>query len=179
MHIRHGWFSLPAVIAATMLVTASAFGAQAQSQDDIAMAKRFVGMWRLVSRAVRYADGTARQSPNSAGYIIYTDTDPVRMCYVAMNPNLPKWKSDRKTPTPTPEEAVIANFNAYCSTVEVHAKESFVLHHVEVAAIPNLVGRIRKRHFTFEGPNRVALRIDASELDPPVIEDILTWERVR
>jgi len=145
----------------------------AQFQDDID--KQFVGMWRLVSWTERLADGTTRQNPRSVGYIVYTDTG--HMCYVSMNPNRPLWKSEA---APTPEEALsgITGLGAYCATVEIHAKEGFVIHHVEVERIPNFVGRARKRWFTFQGPNRVSLRIDTPELTSPVVESILTWERV-
>jgi hypothetical protein len=144
----------------------------AQSQDDVA--KQFVGMWRQVSYSERLADGTTRQNLLSVAYLIYTDTG--HMCYVAMNPSRPRWKSE----TPTLDEALsgINGFGAYCSTVEVHAKEGYVIHHVEMAKSPNVVGRVRKRWFAFQGPNRVELRIDTPELTSPVVESTLIWERV-
>src|SRR5262249_33801509 len=98
---------------------------------------------------------------------IYTDTN--HMCAVIMNPNLPKWKS--ASPTPDEAKAGMDSLVAYCSTVEVHAKEGFVLHHVEVVKSPNVVGATRKRWFTFEGPNRLTLRMDASENNPPVVDN--------
>ncbi len=145
----------------------------AQSQDPIGT--RFAGIWRLVSWEQRLADGTTRQSPLSIGYLIYTDTG--RMCYVAMAPNRPKWKVEA---APTPEEALsaITGLGAYCATVEIHASEGFVVHHVEIERVPNRVGSTRKRWFTFQGADRVALRIDSAELRPPVIESTLIWERV-
>ena len=144
----------------------------AEPQDDIA--KQFLGIWRLVSWTQRLADGTTRQAPNNVGYIIYTDTG--HMCYVGMNPNRPKWKSS----TPTESEAFsgIIGMGAYCGAVEVHVNEGFVLHRVEIERSPNNVGMVRKRWFTFDGQNRVSLKIDASELIPPIIESTLTWERV-
>ena len=153
-------------------LSGSPLGAYAQSQDGVA--KQFLGMWRLVSWPQRLADGTTRQALNSVAYIIYTDTG--HMCYVAMNPNRPKWQS----PTPTESEALsgIMGLGAYCATVEVHATEGFVLHRVEIERSPNLVGMVRKRWFKFDGPNRVSLRIDTPELAPPVVESTLTWERV-
>jgi len=145
----------------------------AQSQDDIA--KQFVGTWRLVSWPVRSADGTTKQSPISVAYLIYSDTG--HMCSVGMNPDRPRWKS---AAAPTPEEALsgIKGIYGYCATVEIHAKEGFVVHHDEIDASPNNVGRDRKRWFTFEGPNRVALRIDPPGLTAPVVESTLIWERV-
>ncbi len=127
----------------------------------------------------RLADGTTRQAPNSVGYIIYTDTiytDTGHMCYVGMNPNRPEWAS--RTPTETEAFSAITGLGAYCGTVEVHADERFVLHRVEIERSPNNVGMVRKRWFTFHGPNRVSLRVDEPELIPPIVESVLTWERV-
>ena len=153
-------------------------GTRAQSQDEVTIAKQFVGMWRLVSRPERLADGTMKQNSRSFAYIIYTDTG--HMCFVSMNPSRPNWKSAN---APTTEEMVSGlvnnGFGAYCATVEVHAKEGFVLHHVEIEKSPNLVGRTRKRWFTFDGPNHLSLRIDPPELIPPIVESTLIWERVQ
>ncbi len=162
------------VVLTTALVLGSFAGASyAQSDDPIA--KQFVGMWKLVSRTQRLADGTTRQHPINTAYIIYTNTG--QMCYVGMDPNRPKWKSAAE---PTPEEALsgITGLGAYCATVEIHAKEGFVVHHVLIERVPNLVGRARKRWFTFEGQNRVTLRIDSPELGARIVDDRLIWERV-
>jgi hypothetical protein len=172
-----------------VLLGSTLFGAeapQAPSQDDSSVAKQFIGMWRLVSWPQRLADGTINQNPLSTGYIIYTDTSPVHMCYVGMDPNRPKWGLRGKNPfsggyAPTSEEVATAfrGSAGYCSTVEVHAQEGFVLHHIEIDKNPNLVGLTRKRFFTFDGPNRVSLRIDPAELPPPVVDSTLVWERIR
>lgn len=150
--------------------------AQRNAADDIAVAKRLVGMWRLVSWPERLADGTIRQNQKDVGYLIYTDDG--HMCYVAMNAERPKWSSGV---SPTPEEIVktFDGFYAYCGAVEVHAKAGFILHHVDIDKSPNFVGQTRKRWFRFEGPNRVSLRIDSAENNPPVVESTLIWERVR
>jgi hypothetical protein len=71
---------------------------RAQSQDDIA--KRFAGMWRLVANPQRLADGMTRQGSNSVAYVMF-DTDAGQMCFVSMDPNRPRWKSET---APTPEE---------------------------------------------------------------------------
>ncbi len=149
----------------------------ARAQGDVA--QQFVGTWRLISYTQRLADGTTRQGPTSEGFIIYTDTD--YMCSVSMDPGRPKWQlSSPFGVTTNGSEALsaIRGSDGYCSRVEVHANEGVVLHHVEAAVRPNLVGVTRKRSFVFEGPNRVALSIDASELTPPVVDGTLIWERV-
>jgi hypothetical protein len=169
-----------------LVLGGGSFQTHAQSPDDVAMAKQLVGMWRLVSNPMRSADGTTRQSRLSKSYIIYTDTKPVRMCYVATDPNRPKWNSET---APTESEAISGAVNgsySYCSTVEIHAKEGFVIHHVEIASVPNHIDRNWKRWVTFEGPNRVSLRIDPPELQrgtfpalATAVESTLIWERVQ
>jgi hypothetical protein len=169
---------LAAVSVLIVLLGSASFGVCAQSPDDAAIAKQFLGMWRLVARTNRFADGTTRLSVQNVAYIFYTDTNPMRMCYVGMDPNRPKWKSGF---VPTESEALsgINGSSSYCSTVEVHAKEGLVVHHVEISSVPNLVGRDRKRWFTFDGPNRLTLRVDAAELRPEFVGEALVWERVR
>ena len=147
---------------------------RAQSQDDIA--KQFAGMWRLVSNPQRLADGTMRQGSNNVAYVMF-DTDAGHMCFVSMNPNRPRWKSET---APTPEErlSVTRGFGAYCATVEIHAKEGFIVRHYEINQNPNAVGKATKRWYTFQGTNRMSLRIDTPELNSPVVESTLIWERV-
>lgn len=52
-------------------------------------------------------------------------------------------------------------------------------HDVEISTFPNSVGAIRKRWFTFEGPDRLSLRVDTPELTSGVVEGTLVWERVK
>jgi len=146
---------------------------RAQSQDDVA--KQLAGMWRLVSNPQRLADGTTRQSSNSA--YVFFDKDAGHMCYISMNPNRPRWKSEN---APTSEERLSAmtGFGAYCATVEIHAKEGFIVRHYEINQNPNAVGKATKRWYTFQGTNRMSLRIDTPELNSPVVESTLIWERV-
>jgi hypothetical protein len=162
---------------AVVLVFSAFAGTPSPAQSPNVVEKQFVGMWRLVSWPQRLADGTTRQDPRSVAYIIYTDTG--HMCSVGVAPDRSHWLSEA---APTASEALAAmgsaGLYAYCAKVEVHAAEGFVLHHVEIDKSPNAVGRTRKRWFTFQGPNRVALRIDTPELTAPLVESTLIWERV-
>src|SRR5437899_3774374 len=110
---------------------------RAQSQEDIA--KRLAGMWRLVSNPQRLADGTTRQGANSVGYAFF-DTNGTHMCFLSMNPNRPKWKSEA---SPTREEGVsgIGGLAASCATMEIHAKQGWMLRHQEFNRTPNAVRR--------------------------------------
>ena len=147
---------------------------RAQSRDEIG--KRFAGMWRLVSNPQRLADGTTREGSNSVAYAMF-DGNASHMCFVSMNPARTRWRSET---APTPEEslAAIKGFGAYCGTVEIHAKEGFIIRNYEINQTPNAVGKATKRWYTFEGNNRMSLRIDAAELSAPIVENTLIWERV-
>ncbi len=162
------------LLVATLLGGAGGPG-QAAAERRVPAAPAFAGMWRLAARTQRLADGTSRPHPLSAAYLVYVDS--TRMCYVATDPRRPKWASNAG---PTAAEAVstLAGLYAYCGTVEVHRTEGFVVHHVEIDKIPNVVGRSLRRWFTFETPDRLRLRVDSAELTPPVIADELLWERV-
>jgi hypothetical protein len=43
---------------------------------------------------------------------------------------------------------------------------------------PNAVGRATRRWYSFQGPDRLTLRVDAAELRQPVVETLFVWERV-
>jgi hypothetical protein len=146
----------------------------AQSEKDIA--RKLAGMRRLASNPQKLADGTTRQGANSVAYAFF-DAAANHMCFISMNPNRPKFGLENG---PTAEEALsaIRGFGAYCGTVEIHPKEGFIIRRYEIDQNPNAIGRMTKRWYTFEGTNRLILRVDASELNSPVVENRLIWERV-
>ena len=149
----------------------------AQSTDDIA--RQLSGMWRLVSNPQRLADGTTREGANGVTNIGYAFFDAAgsHMCFLSMNPNRPTWKSEG---APTPEEGLTAlrGINAYCATVEIHAKEGFMDRRYDINQNPNAVGKATRRWYSFQGPDRMTLRVDAAELNKPVVETLFIWERV-
>jgi hypothetical protein len=158
-----------------LLVSGQLIGTSyAQSRDEIA--RQLAGMWRLVGNPQRLADGTTREGSNSVGYAFF-DANAGHMCFLSMNPDRPRWKSG----TPAPEEAVAAirGFGAYCATLEIHAKEGFMVRHYDINQNPNAVGGATTRWFTFQGADRMSLRVDASELNRPVVESTFVWERVK
>jgi len=163
------------LLAGTVVPSAAPLAATAVLQDDAAVAKQLLGMWRLVGWTQRAADGTVRNGQTDVGYLIYTDVN--RMCAVMMDSKRPKWTPG--APATVPDAvARFAGFISYCARVEVNAKEGYVLHHVDLERSPNIVGTVRKRWFTFEGPNRLVLKIDAAELGTQQ-ESRLVWERVQ
>jgi len=146
---------------------------RAQSTDDVA--RQLAGMWRLVSNPTQLADGTTRQGSN-IGYAFF-DASGSHMCFLTMNPDRPSWKSET---APTPEEGLTAlrGINAYCATLEIHPKEGFMDRRYDINQNPNAVGRATRRWYSFQGPDRLTLRVDAAELRQPVVETLFVWERV-
>lgn len=169
-------------LATAAMLAAGAFSSGAAplaamfTQDDAAVAKQLHGMWRLVGWTQRAKDGTTRPGPTDVGNIVYTDVN--RMCAVMMDSKRPRWTPG--APATVPDAMTrFSGFVSYCARVEVNAKEGFVLHHVDLERSPNIVGTIRKRWFTFEGPNRLVLKIDAAELGATQQESVLIWERIQ
>jgi hypothetical protein len=149
---------------------------EAQSTDDVA--RQLSGMWRLVSNPQLLADGTTRQGTNGVPNIGYAffDATGSHMCFLMMTPNRPVWAGA----APTPEEglAALRGINAYCATLEIHAKEGFMDRRYDINQNPNAVGKATRRWYTFQGPDRMTLRVDAAELTKPVVETLFIWERV-
>jgi len=133
------------------------------------------GTWRLVSWTERLVDGSTRPNAQTVGYLIYTDAG--RMCAMFMDPNRPKWNEPR-APTGTEALSAISGMTSYCGTYEINPRDGFIIHHVEIETRPNLVGLARRRLFSFEGNDRLILRVDPSET-PGIVSATLVWERVQ
>ncbi len=148
---------------------------QAQAPGADTGLQRFVGAWKLVSWTQRMSDGTTRPSQFDAGNILYSSSG--RMCAVLQNSKRQKWQGAPKTL----EDATARStgFVTYCARVELNAAQGFVLHHVDMDFNPSTVGTIRKRFFSFDGPDRLTLKIDRGELQKGMEESALVWERVR
>src|SRR4051812_44549369 len=149
---------------------------RAQSTEDIV--GKLSGMWRLVSNPQRLGDGTTRHGANGVANIGYAffDATGSHMCFLMMSPNRPLWAGA----VATPEEglAALRGISAYCATLEIHAKEGFMDRRYDINQNPNAVGRVTRRWYTFQGPDRMTLRVDAAELTEPVVETLFIWERV-
>ena len=160
------------LIGALVVAFAGVASEPLEAQDDVA--KNLVGLWRLTAAYQQLTDGTIRKDPLSVGYLVYADT--VHVCFVAMNPDRPQSAST----SPTPAEALesLRDLSAYCATVEVHAREGYVLHHVEIGRATS-IGAVRKRFFKFDGPDRLTLKVDSAELGTGIAEGVLIWERVK
>ncbi len=163
------------MMAALALATALAGGAFAQTPGDKDVAQRFVGAWRLVSWTERLADGTTRQAATDVGYLMFADGG--RMCATLANSKRAGWSGAARTV----DEAVArtTGYVSYCAQFEVHTQEGFVTYTEDLDINPRTVGIVRKRWFTFDGPDHLKLTIDAAERGANLQDSSLIWERVR
>lgn len=142
-------------------------------------AEAFVGSWRLVSMV----------RPDSAGHMVpQWDKHPAgRLTYTADGLVSAQLYDTRRTKLGVPSQdapsaaaqALLVGMHAYYGRYTVDTVAKRVLHQVEGAYLPDLLGRTVVRSYRFVGPNRVELRI----VDDPwnrarVIGSVLVWERV-
>jgi hypothetical protein len=139
---------------------------------------RLIGIWSLVSIHDKLPDGRivdrADFGPRPAGRLIYTASGHVSVQF--MREDRPGWTSEHE-PTVAERAAAAAGYGGYAGRFTVNERERYVLHHVDVALIPNRVGRDLKRFFSFSG--------DQLTLRPPIfvtrgvaIERSLVWRRM-
>jgi hypothetical protein len=151
-----------------------------ESQPPAAV-NQLVGLWKLVRIEVRRPNGTITADPdfgpNAVGYISYDQTG--HMSVQIMNPDLPRWKDEDH---PTAAEAISTvehGYSAYAGTYEIQQQEGYVVHHAELALIPNYVAQTWKRKFKIDG--------QLLRLTPPpfksesgeLVDETLVWERAR
>jgi hypothetical protein len=150
-----------ACVAAGALVAQghAAFG-QAGPQDETA--KRFIGMWRLVSAP------TAERGRNPIGLIVY-DKSGNMAAQIMPDRTRPKFAGNQ----PTSEEAkeALIGYTAYFGTYTVDAKAGTVTHHRAGNIRPGASVDVVRR-FEFVGDDRVLLR-------PVENANELLWERVK
>ncbi|MGH2414628.1 MAG: lipocalin-like domain-containing protein [Microcystaceae cyanobacterium] len=154
------------------------------SDLSAAQTNPLLGTWTLISAIAINPDGTVIPQvygPNPIGYITYTPEK--RMMVIFSKSDRPPFSKDIRSPfskdirsLPT-EECVQAfsTFNAYAGTYTLN--ENTVTHHVEIASIPNRVGKDLVRTFTLNG-NRVTLKTPPTETDGVLKVFELVWERV-
>lgn len=139
---------------------------------------RLIGIWSLVSIHDKLPDGRIVDHPDfgprPAGRLIYTSSGHVSVQF--MREGRAGWASEHE-PAAAERAAAAAGYGAYAGRFTVNERERYVLHHVEVALIPNRVGRDLKRFFSFSG--------DQLTLRPPIfvtrgvaIERSLVWRRL-
>jgi hypothetical protein len=136
-----------------------------------------VGSWRLVSNEEHRADGsvTAVWGRSPGGSLMYQANG--RMAVQLMDPRRRNFASeDRVAGTPEEVKQAFAGYLAYFGSFRVDEAAGVVIHHVEGATFPNLIGTEQRRLFVLSG-NRLTLTT------PPLFRAgrtstyVLVWER--
>lgn len=145
---------------------------------------QLLGTWKLISAIAILPDGTIEPDVygnNPVGYITYTP-DSRMMVMFARSDRTP-FSIDVKSPLgkdiqklPVAElAAAFTSFNAYAGTYKINGNT--VVHHIEIASIPNRLGTDLVRTFSFNG-DLVTLKTPPTLNDGVVKVFELVWKRV-
>ncbi|MBM3488332.1 MAG: lipocalin-like domain-containing protein [Alphaproteobacteria bacterium] len=126
-------------------------------------ARELIGTWKIVDYVVIGADGTLTRlhEPGSIGTLIYTADGHMSASMTARI--LYKGEADRTV------------FLGYCGPYE--CRDTYVLHHVQVASDPALVGTAQRRNVRFDG-DKLILSAAPSIAGGPGSRSELHWRRV-
>jgi hypothetical protein len=123
-------------------------------------ARRFVGVWRLVSFERHLPNGAIEYPAGKDAVGRLTYDAGKRMSAQVMQRGRPAaaFEGPRLSASATAEDLrnLIAGYTAYYGTYDVDSDASTVTHRVEASLNPNGVGRNLKRRYHFEG-NRLVL----------------------
>ncbi|BAY85653.1 hypothetical protein NIES267_51540 [Calothrix parasitica NIES-267] len=143
-----------------------------------------LGTWKLISIKAILPDGSINNEAfgiNPIGYITYTVEGKMMVMFskserqlLSGNSASPLTSAIHSVPIEERAEA-FSTFNSYAGSYTVDGDK--VIHHVEIASIPNRIGKSLTRTFTIN-ENQVALKTPPSRSDdtPKIFE--LTWERI-
>jgi len=132
--------------------------------------ERFVGAWRLVAFEEAGPDGEVAYpyGKDAAGLLIYDSSG--RMSVQIMSRDRAPLSSVDLQSVPAEEiKKAVEGFTAFFGTYEVDDANSTVLHRVEGHVLPDSVGKVLRREFTFSG--------DILTLKPSPNRRVV-WERV-
>lgn len=143
-----------------------------------------LGTWKLISIKAIFPDGNIDNEAFGAkpiGYITYTKEGKMMVMFSKQERPLlsgqsasPLTNAIHSVPVEERAEA-FSTFNSYAGSYTIDGEK--VIHHVEIASIPNRIGKSLTRSFKLDR-NRITLRTPPSKSDniPKIFE--LTWERV-
>lgn len=143
-----------------------------------------LGIWSLKAAIARHEDGTIEPEaygPNPSGYITYTVEG--RMMVIFSKRDRPPLSGNIRSPfspemqtLPRAELAdAFSSFNAYAGTYTLSGDT--VIHHVEMASIPNRVGTDLVRTVALNG-NQLRLKTPPLMRDGKLQTFELIWERI-
>ena len=143
-----------------------------------------LGTWKLISITAIFPDGNIDREAfgaNPIGYITYTIEGKMMVIFsksqrslLSGNSASPLTAAIHSVPIEERAEA-FSTFNSYAGSYTLDGDK--VIHHVEIASIPNRIGKSLTRTFVLNG-NQVTLKTPPSKSDdtPKIFE--LTWQRI-
>jgi len=159
-------------VVATALVLASPTKAMAENKNKL------VGTWRLVSAVSKTDQGevnNAAYGEHPGGFVTYTAEG--RMIVVVTEDGRKPLSVNDRVAAPMEERAqAFSTLNAYAGTYTFSGDK--VVHHVEIASMPNWVNTDLVRTVKFSG-NRVTFITPPISRGGAVKTFELTWERVK
>jgi Lipocalin-like domain len=139
---------------------------------------KLLGAWRLTSYQSDRADGDVfyPMGRDAFGYIMYTANG--RMSATVSRPNRAPLSSPDKS-LAEEKAAAFDSYFSYAGTYEVDEANAIVVHHLELALMPNWVGSDFKRKVILDG-DKLELRALAPSLVAGEQRTVrVMWERVR
>lgn len=133
--------------------------------------ERFIGAWRLVAFEDARPDGQVvyPYGQDAAGLLIYDSSG--RMSVQIMRRDRPSLSSADWQGVPAEEiKKAIEGFTAFFGSYEVDEANGSVIHSVEGHVLPESVGKVLRREFTFSG--------DVLTLKPSPNRRVI-WERIQ
>lgn len=130
--------------------------------------KSFIGTWKLVSFQSTLADGTIVNplGEKASGFILYSEDGYMNVAIMK--------EGFEKTSSP---QVSYLDYFAYAGRYEV--KENTIIHHMDVAVIPQWVGHQQERVVEWLGDQLCLSTTDPITLDGITYEsNQLIWERV-
>jgi hypothetical protein len=150
--------------------------ASAQKSSRNEAAKRFIGMWRLVSNVD--SQGQPIGGPHPTGFIVY-DMSGNMAVQIMPDRARPKWTgppiNGAATPKPDEAAAALTGYAAYFGTWTVDERAQTVTHHLIGSVNPGNIGVDNVRKYEFGSSDRVTL----IPIAPIKRGNRLTWERVK
>jgi hypothetical protein len=141
--------------------------------SDEAGRHALLGSWKLVSFELRMPNGDLSYpfGRDASGYVFYNAQGFMSAAFMGAERVKPK-SSDLAD---TSKTVNFDQFNAYCGRFEVHGDR--VVHHVEVASLPQWCGLDQERIFKIDG-DRLILETPPLTIASQAPTAYLIWERV-
>jgi len=140
--------------------------------------RRFLGVWRLEAIRDSLPDGRVVDHPDFGpdvdGFLVYTDSGHVFVQF--MRRERSPWRGE-DDPSDAERAEAARGYGAYAGRFEVDESSGAVLHHVEVALIPNRVGTMIRRTFSF-AEDSLTLSAPPFQRNGIEVGRSLTWKKV-